>query len=180
MNNVYETKKFNEIYENVEDFITDFNTFTALKKITETSARTTWYLLTARYGSSPISNQSVDLFKIKVFSLMYQYGPSWEKKLSIQETVRNLSVSDLQTGNKVIYNKALNPDTAPSTSTTNEISYINEQTVQKTTKSPLQAYNELKMLLEDDVTEFYISKFKKLFRNVVLDDNVLLYANEED
>lgn len=181
MQEPYNTYTFNQIYPDVNTFMTDFNTFSALKKITDTNAQLTWYLLTARYGSNPIANLTADLFKIKVFSIMFQYGPNWEKKLSMQEAIRALTVSELRTGSKTIFNKALNPDTAPSTSTTEEITYINEQNVQKTTKSALQAYNELKMLLEDDVSEEYISKFKRLFKNVVAPERPLLYmTNEED
>lgn len=180
MQTAYNTKTFNDIYPTVDTFITDFNTFSALKKITETNAQLTWYLLTARYGSNPITNLSEDLFKIKVFSIMFQYGPNWEKKLAMQESIRALTLDQLRTGNKTIFNKALNPDTAPSTDTTEEITYINEQNVQKNTKSALQAYNELKMLLEDDVSELYISKFKKLFKNVVAPERPLLYMTDEE
>lgn len=180
MNNVYNNLTFSQVFPSVDLFQNDWESFIALKNIPEDKAQLTWYLLTAQYGSTPIANQTADLFKIKVFSTMYQYGPSWVKKLEIQETIRELSVDELRTGAKNIYNRALNPDTAPTTDTIDEITYINEQNVQKTIKSPLQAYNELKMILEDDVTKEYISRFKKFFRNVVMCDNALLYVTEEE
>lgn len=180
MNNVYNNLTFSQVFPTVEGFLADWASVGALNNIPEDKAQLTWYLLTARYSSTPIANQTPDLFKIKVFSTMFQYGPAWVKKLEIQENIRELDLSQLQLGNKTIYNRALNPDTAPSTDTLEEVTYINEQNVQKNIKSPLQAYNELKLILEEDVSEEYISKFKKYFRNVVMSDNALLYVSEEE
>ena len=54
-----------------------------------------YYLLYARYGNTPIANYDQTQWKYKMFSIIFQYGPTWEKRLSIQDTLRGLQISDL-------------------------------------------------------------------------------------
>ena len=54
-----------------------------------------YYLLYARYGNTPIANYDQTQWKYKMFSIIFQYGPTWEKRLGIQTTLRGLQVSDL-------------------------------------------------------------------------------------
>ena len=68
------------------------------------------------------------------------YGPTWEKRLDIQEKLRNISDDELRLGSKAIYNHALNPSTAPSTQALEELSYINDQSTSNYRKSKMDAY----------------------------------------
>lgn len=100
-------------------------------------------MLYARYGNNPIANRDTHQFKFKIFSIIYQYGPTWEKRLAIQEDLRGLSGDDLLKGTKAIYNSALNPSTAPSTGSLDELTYINSQNTTNYKKSKMDAYAQL-------------------------------------
>ena len=181
MEAMYNTKKFNDIFPSAADF---YDNYTALQTtagllnlMDETDCAITWQLITAKYGNNPICNWSEEQFKIKVWQIMFQYGPTWVKKLDIQHKLRNLSDAQLLLGDTSIYNTALHPDITPSDQTLTELPYISQQNVSKRSKNPLKAYNELLILLENDVTEEYISKFKKLFLTIV-DPRSYIYVTE--
>ena len=184
MKPLYNTKLFNEIFPTAESFKESYDVFQAtaglLNLLDDTDIALTWQLITAKYGNTPISSWSEDQFKLKCWQTMFQYGPTWVKKLDIQHTLRNLSYDDIMTGATAIYNTALNPDTVPSTQSTNELPYINEQHVSKRLKNIVQAYGELEMLLDTDVTEQYLSKFKKLFMYIVDPTCTYIYETEDE
>ena len=112
----------------------------------------------AKYGNNPITNFDENQWKYKVFGVIFQYGPTWEKKLDIQATLRGLTEAQIKTGmaraisntgtvgntgsntynnltsadtGSDIHNHAYNPSTDPTTQTTTELNYINEQHVDK-------------------------------------------------
>ena len=179
---MYNTKKFNEIFPDAASFKDNYDTFQATagltNKLDDTDVAITWQLLTAKYGSNPIANWSEEQFKIKVWQIMWQYGPTWVKRNDIQGELRALTADQIKAGDFSIYNTALNPATAPSTNDTTELNYINQQNTSRRTKSVLGAYNELMMLLETDVTAEYIDRFKKLFMVVVDPANTFIYTTE--
>jgi hypothetical protein len=78
-----------------------------------------------------------------MFSVIFQYGPTWQKRLDIQAKIRGLTDSDILIGSKAIYNTALNPSTAPSTGSLEELTYINSQNTTNYKKSKLEAYAQL-------------------------------------
>lgn len=159
----YRTRKFTDVYGDVDKFLEDYNNIGIKPTITEESATTLFYLLYARYGNSHIANSDENQFKYKVFSTIFMYGPTWEKRLDIQNKLRNLTESELVSGSKQIVNHSFNPSTEPSTSTLEELTTINDQNTSHYKKSKLDAYNLLLGLLQTDVTDEFISKFKKLF-----------------
>ncbi len=91
----YDTKIFTDIWDNAEDFVYDYKNVGIPYTISDTNATTLFYLLYARYGNNPIANYDETQFKYKVFSIIFQYGPTWEKRLSIQQTLRGLQLSDI-------------------------------------------------------------------------------------
>ena len=117
----YSTVLFTDIYDNVDDFIADYKNESSdfvngiPNLISDTSAETLFYLLYGRYGNNPIANRDINQFKYKLFSVIFQYGPTWEKRLEVQAALRQLSLDDIRLGSKAIYNQALNPSTEPST-----------------------------------------------------------------
>ena len=113
----------------------------------------------ANYGNSSIANLDENQFKYRLFSIIFQYGPTWEKRLSIQDRLRNLDEKELMVGAKTIMNNSLNPDSNP---TVDELEYINQQNTNKVTKSILGAYAELWNMLRIDVTREFLDKFKDL------------------
>lgn len=91
----YDTKIFTDIWNRVSEFLYDYQHVGIPTTISTSNATTLYYLLYARYANNPIANYDEEQFKYKVFSIIFQYGPTWEKKLSIQQTLRGLQLSDL-------------------------------------------------------------------------------------
>lgn len=181
---------FCDIWGTEEEFITDYTT-SGIYTVSQSSgtdtldvdhARLLYYLLYSRYGNNSILSTDRNRFKYNVFSIMFQYGPGWVAKLDLQDKLRKLKDSDvdLTFGGKAIYNHAFNPGNAPSTNITREIPAINEQNVTIKDRDKLTAYAELYALLEDDVTEEFIGKFKKLFTKMVAPIKALTYPDVEE
>lgn len=177
MQTMYNTKLFTDVYSKVEDFISDFHTCGIPSKISDTNASTLYYLLYAKYGNNPIANYDLNQFKYKLFAIVFQYGPGWSKRLEIQDRLISMKESEMLQGQKFVSNTALNPDQEPGTE---ELAYISNQNVNKTSKSLLGAYGEIWELLKLDVTQSFITQFKDLFKVVVMPEQPLLYTTMED
>ena len=100
MNNVemfpqYDTKLMTEVWSQASDFLTDYQNAGIPTTISNQNATTLYYLLYARYGNTPIANYDENQWKYKMFSIIFQYGPTWEKRLDIQTTLRGLQIADL-------------------------------------------------------------------------------------
>ena len=91
----YDTKIFTDIWDEVDEFLYDYKHVGIPTTISDSNATTLYYLLFARYGNNPIANYDENQFKYKVMSIIFQYGPTWEKRLSVQNTLRGLQLSDL-------------------------------------------------------------------------------------
>lgn len=179
----YTTMKFTDVWDNAADFVADYKSsglYVTDNKISDTSASTLFYLLYARYGNSPMANRDVTQFQYKVFSIIFQYGPKWEKDLDIQAKVRALTDEQIRLGSKAIYNQALNPATEPSTATLDELTYINQQNTTNYKKSPLEGYAILETLLKDDITKIFIDKFNICFKKFVSNERPIIYVSEDE
>ena len=126
-----------------------------------------YYLLYARYGNAPIAHYDETQFKYNIFALIFQYGPSWQKELKLQQKLRALKDDEIQEGQFAIYNHAAHDATAPSTHTKTELDYINDQNTTRMKKGKLTAYNDLLVLLKRDVTKAFIDRFAKLFNPII-------------
>lgn len=222
MKPMYDTNLFCEIWDSSDSFLADYNnagsefTNQVPTTISQENALMTYLLLFSRYGNNPIANYDVTQFKNKIFTIIWQYGPAWEKRLKMQEDIRGLTLQDITTGTKTdwtsdatqsqtnsgsdttINNHAYNPSTAPSTQSTNELDYIDQQNVAKgsdtrtisgsdskttgqvVTRSKMDAYAQLWELVATDVTNDYISKFKRCFKQFVSPERNMIYVTEED
>ena len=179
----YSTELFVDIWDDVADFKSDLadSPFAGcISTSNPDNVSIVFYLLYARYGNNPIANQDITQWKFKIFSVIYQYGPTWEKRLDLQKKIRELTDSDLLTGSKAIHNHAFNPSTTPSTSSLTELTYINDQQTSSFKKNKLDAYTQQWDMLETDVTEDFLVKFKKCFKNFVSPEQPLLYVSEPD
>lgn len=176
----YRQKKFTDVYDSVEKFLADYNGVGLPTTISQGSAQTLYYLLYGRYGNDVIASSDINRFKYRLFGIIFQYGPTWEKRLEIQEKLRGLTEDEILTGSRQIYNNAQNPSTEPSTDTTDELQYINEQNVTKNRRGKLDAYAMLMELLRSDVTNELLTKFKTLFLTVIEPEEPLYYISEED
>ena len=176
----YNTLLFTDVWDEAGKFVKDYQISGIPTTISTDNVKTLYYLLYARYGNTPISAMDEYQWKTRVFSIIFQYGPTWEKKLEIQKAVRTLTINDLKKGATTIYNKALNPASAPSDQTLDEINYINEQNVSKVQKNDSQAYAEWMSLLEEDVTGYFLRKFDGCFKKIVRPEKTLEYVTEDD
>ena len=182
----YRTRSFADIWDNEEDFVEEYGNFPA-GSITNTGLEQgdiegLYYLLYARYGNSHSAYSDENQFKYAIFSTIWQYAPTWKKRLSIQEELRKLEYNSGENGifhgGKAIYNHSYNPNTAPSTSTLEELLTINDQNTTNYKKSKLDGYANLMALLETDVSEEFLGKFKKHFIKITAPDYPLYYTTE--
>lgn len=173
---------FTEIYPTLEEFVEDYNNCgipPALKN--EDNVNTLFYLLSASYGTWQIASNSSRIFALKLFQIIWQYGPTWEKRLDLQNKIRNLSEDEIQLGSKAIFNRAMNPGTEPSTNSLDELNSILEQNTTNYKKSKLEAYAIVNSLLENDVTQEFLNRFKILFSKWNLNsDAIYLTPFEEE
>ena len=219
----YDTKLFTEIWDNATDFLADYKNQDQDHFVngvpttsTDANASMTFYLLYSKFGNSPIANYDVNQFKYKIFTIIWQYGPAWEKRLAMQSDIRGLTLQEIQAGirtdwssegeqsqsnsgsDTTINNHAYNPSTAPSTQSTTELDYIDQQNVAKgtdtrtisgtdskttgqtVTKSKMDAYAQLWELVATDVTNDYIAKFKKCFKQFVAPERSMIYVTEDE
>ena len=178
---MYNTETFSQIYPDFESFKDTFdNDFDSYAKdiISADSLETLYWLLYARYCDNPITNYSVNNFKAKIVAITFQKGPSWEKRLAIQDTIRNLSEDDLLSGARTLFNNAAHDERAPGTNTDEELPYINVQNVTKQRRSKLDAYSYLQDILRTDVTEEFIRSYAKLFSKFVSPTVTRIYVND--
>ena len=177
----YSTITFTDVWDDVDEFKSDLadSPFAAsLSTSNPDNVSILFYLLYARYGNNPIANYDITQWKFKIFSVIFQYGPTWQKRLDIQAKLRGLSDADILLGSKAIFNHAFNPSTTPSTGSLDELTYINDQSTSNYKKSKMDAYMQLWELLRTDVTEQFLNEFRKCFKVFVSSEQPLLYVSD--
>ena len=159
----YRTRTFADIFKSADNFYSEYNGAAIPNTISESSCKTLFYLLYSKYGNWSIASSDENQFKYKIWSTIFMYGPTWEKRLEIQNKLRSLTEDDLLQGAIQIYNHSFDPGTVPSTVDTNELETVNDQKVSKYSRSKLDAYQFLYDLLKVDVTKSFLDRFKDLF-----------------
>ena len=177
----YRTRMFTDLFPSEEDF-TDaweecglyesdlFAHSTTISKI--------FYLLYARYGNSHLAYTDETQFAYQMWSIITTYGPNWEKEVDVQKALRALTEDDIIQGGLTVYNHAYNPATAPSTDAPDLLPYVNEQNTTNRQKSKVEAYANLMVLLKNDITAEFLSKFRHLFLTIVAPDYPLWFITE--
>lgn len=176
----YLTKTFCDVWGDAESFITDVKEsgmFT-VNALSDTSLTTIYYLLYAKYGNSHIANSDENQFKYRVYSILFTQGAAWEKRVEIQQTLRQMSEDELRKSSTNINNHSYNPATPPATSSDEALPYIDAQDQNHKVKSRIEGYATLLTLLEDDITTQFIDSFKPLFISFVLPQVPLWYTTE--
>lgn len=198
----FETPSFTDLFPSIEDFqkwyVSDENDpFVYDNKVylcpiqfvqsadhstylTTDSLVVVYYQLYAKYGNSHIAYRDVMQFLVNLSSILLNYGPTWQKKVEIQETLRELTDDDIRLGTKAIYNHAFNPATdITDTAQLDELTAINEQNTTNFKQSPTDAYVKLYSILTDSVTDIFINRFRRLFVTIV-EPNVANWYVEEN
>lgn len=180
MNGVlYNTETFANIFINQELFINEYNSSPfKTDDLKEDNIKLIYWLLIGDYANSPIASSDLNQFKIKLFSIIYQYAPTYIKKMEVQKNIRELDENQIRLGTTAINNQAKNNDGLPSIQATEELSTINSQLVNKWKKSPLEAYSLLTSLLSDNITKIFLNKFKVLFKWIVEPEEPNLYVED--
>ena len=182
----YTTKTFAQVWSNYNAFATDYNSLMPLiagglvNPISSDNIQAIYYLLYAKYGNTPIICTDEMQWKMKIMSVIISYGPLWQKKKTIQVTLRALSEGEILQGAKQIYNHAFNPSTEPSTGELEELTHINDQNVTNNKKSKMEAYNILWTILHADATEEFMRKFNNCFSRFVGDQFPTIFITEEE
>lgn len=187
------TMTFCQVYDNPTDFSADYKAsglYDAVNvgasnenlhnSLSDANISVLFYLLIGKYADNPIANASVEIFKQKMFGIIFQYGPTWQKRLDIQDKFRNLTESQILTGTKTVFNHAYNNASLPSAGELSDIPYIDEQQTQATNKAQMSAYNELLSLLETNVTKEFIDRFMVCFNPVVCQTGAVFIDDEEE
>lgn len=177
----YNTKIFTDVYPDFDsfkhDFDEEFGTY-AKDCISSTSLQTLYWLLYSRYANNPIVNYTEIQFRSKIVSITFQKAPTWERKLGLQKTLRELSDADLLSGARTIFNSASHDGSEPSTLSTEETTYIDSQNVSKQMRSKLDAYSYLQDILKNDVSEELVRSYKNLFSKFVSPTVQWIYEND--
>lgn len=161
------------------DFISfGYNNVEIPKKLTEENIKTLYYLLYGQYGGSTIIGDDQFKWCYQLWSTVFMYGPTWEKRLKIQDEIRAMTIDEAIKGSVSINNQSLNPSEAPVADSDDILKTINTQTVNKYNKSKVEGYQYLIDLLETDVTKMFLDKFKVLFLKIVAPQEPLWYTTE--
>lgn len=176
----YRQVKFTDIYETADAFLADYGGIGLPKTISDETATTLFYLLYGRFGNDVIASSDTNRFKYRLFSIVWQYGPAWGKKLDIQKKLRDMTEADILTGSRQIYNTASHPATEPGTDTDEELPFIDNQNTSKARRGKLEAYDMLYHMIDTDVTQEFLNKFQKLFLTIVEPEEPLYYITEDD
>lgn len=181
----FRTRTFAEIFteegrDNAEVFNEMITNSGIPLKISQTSLTTLFYLLYARYGNSHISSSDENTFLYKLASTIFMYGPTWEKRVEIQDALRDLTEADLLKGSEAIYNTANAPGTslAGLTDSEGKVDYLSGQNTTAYRKSKMEGYATLASLLETDVTKEFIDRFANFFLKIVEPYSPLWYITE--
>lgn len=179
---VYRTRTFANVWSTAADFLTDWKAcgLYASGLLTDDEVTKIYYLLYANFANSHIMSSDENRFKYSLYAKLFSFGPSWAKRIDIQAKLRALSEDDIRLGTKAVYNRALNPETEPTTNTLDELAYINEQNTQKYQKSALEGYALLWELIDTDVTTQFINQFASLFIQIMLPEGPLYYGEPEE
>ena len=175
----FRQQKFVDTYPPVGEFLADYNRGGIPTTISTESATTLYYLLYAYYGNSVIASSDLNRFRYNLFSIIWQYGPTWEKRVEIQKKLRELTDDEIFTGSKQIANHALNPSTAPSTASLEELTYVDAQNTMSWKRSKLEGYNQLMSLLDNDVSSDFLRQFRKLFLTIVEPEAPLYFVSDD-
>jgi hypothetical protein len=189
------TRSFADIFPDFETFQTAWNSTTfskqavALTQSIPESGRTDgpanllliYELLLSRYANSTIASSDENRFALQCMATIIQYAPAWIKRLEIQHTLHEMSLSsdEFLRGSSMITNISLNPSEDPGTNSLHTLSTIYQQNVNTQKRDKLKSLAILEELLKTDITGSFIDKFRPLFRTIVAPQRPLFYTTEE-
>ena len=190
------TRKFSDIYPTFDSFQTAWNDTVFSQQETELSQHISedssndapqnllliYQLLLARYANSTIASSDENRFSLQCMATIFQYAPTWLKRLEIQETLQKMDLTSdaFLKGSSVVTNVSLNPSEDPATDTLDPLSTVNQQTVTGQKRDKFKALAILEELLRTDVTGEFLNRFRPLFRKIGSPQRPLFYLTTEE
>jgi len=178
----YNTKTFADMFNSAADFSAQCLASDLTMPIVDADLKNIFYMLYQKYGNSPIINLDETQWKYKVFYIIFTYGAEWKRKIEIQATLRTLSEDDILKRGEDIFNHAFNPSVAPSTTSTEELGFVDNQSVSKKKMAKISGYQFLWEALDSSVNDWLVKKFEPCFSKFVNRNISAVYCtpNEED
>ncbi len=182
----FRTRTFSEIFPDVTEFSTFYTTCGVPQNLltgagyTSFGISTIYWLLISNFANDHIKSSDENRFKLKLMSIIFEAGPQWQRAMKLQADIMGMTDSELLVGSKAIYNHAMHPDTTPSTAQLTELEYIDDQNTTNYRKDKILALVNAIDVLDTQICERFINRFRKLFINVVYPDYPLLYVSEEN
>lgn len=178
----YDQYTFNDIYDSFDSFKESFTSTVFGNVINDTQLEVLYYLLYARYGNSTIAGYDVNQWEYRLYSIIYQYAPSYFKKREIQDELvkMDLNGDEILKGARMVHNTALNPGNEPGTASADELDYINSQDTSNYRHSKVDALAKLASIIRMDTMKELLDRFKDLFLKVLSPYEPILYATQED
>lgn len=175
----YYSVTFGDLFPSPEDFIKDYEDSLLSKgknTVSDDALTQLYYILWARYGNSHFNSLNNENIKGSIFSLIYMYGPTWERRIELQEKIRKLTDEEIITGNSAVHTHADDPGTLAKTP--DDITYIDSKNTTTYKKGKIEGLALAQELLSTDVTKEFINKFQYLFIRVALPYAPLYYETE--
>ena len=172
--------KFSEVFDSFNTFKEEYEQ-SKLKSTLFTDAylEKLYYLLYAEYGENYIASTNSNIFKYKIWKIMYAKGQEWVKKDEYLNKMLLLTEEEIRANDVSIMNYAENPESLSDGKTAEDklLDFINNQSVNLRNSSKLNAYTTYIAMIKD-ITSGFIQEFKRCFLYVVDYDDTLYY--EED
>lgn len=171
----FQNKTFSQVWQYADTMVSDYLygdatgiIFPKNDEVTDAAIRNPIFpLLYYRFAARQIANSDENLFKSKVFSIIYIYGPEFLKELEIKKKLRGLSEDDILAGSKQVANVSTSPGQAL-TEPDEQLQGVDQQTRMKWTKSKMEGYANLLSLIDSTFIERFVSRFDKLFKKVTI------------
>lgn len=178
----YITMTFSEIFPTTDSFLAAFSDYSALatglkSNLTSADLSVLYILLYQKYGNSCILSSDINQFTAQLVTITYTYYDAYLKQRDTQSKLRALTDDQILQGSAAIHNHAFNPDTTPSTASLDELPFINEQNTTKYKKNKIEAYAEYFQLLNYDLTEAFLNRYKNLFLKIVIPQSPYWYES---
>lgn len=173
----YPNPTFADVFPSAQEFIEEYKDTafgTGVNALSNATLTQLFYLLYARYGDSHTYYTDMMQFKYNVFSLVFMYGPTWEKRIDFQSKLRNLTDEEIREGTTTEHSHA---DT-PGTKDVETVNYIDSLNKTKYKKSKIEGIALAEQLLTTDITRDFLNKFSKLFIRIIAPYEPIYFETE--
>lgn len=160
---VYRTNRFCEIFPDKESFRQEYLNVDLGGFTKDDTINKLYVLLYARHGNDAIISSDENRFKYALFSIVYEYGPDFEKRKEIHDRIRALSDEEIERGTTAIYNVGQNPSTSPGTQEFEQLKKIDQQSATGYKLPKIDYLLKQEEALKAGYIDVFLKRFDKLF-----------------